>query len=65
MKTPDEIVSEDITTALLEKGLITADDAKKLGARLAGGGIKDSDWLTLLRMAIPEPKEAAEGEGKQ
>ena len=65
MKTPDETVSENITAALLEKGLITAEDAKKLGAKLAGGGIKDSDWLTLLRMAIPKPKQATEGEGKQ
>lgn len=64
MKTPDETVSENITAALLDKGLITAEDAKKLGGKLVGGDVKDSEWLTLLRMAIPKPKQATQGEGK-
>lgn len=56
MKTPDETVSENITAALLEKGLVTAEDAKKLAGKLARGEVKDSEWLTLLRMAVPQPK---------
>ena len=65
MKTPDEVVAERITAALLEKALITAEDAKTLAARIARGEVKDTDWTTLLKMAMnktqaaPKVKEAA------
>lgn len=64
MKTPDETVSEKITASLLEKGLITDDDAKKLSGRLARGDVKDSEWLTLLRMGMQSQAKATEVEAK-
>lgn len=58
MKTPDEVVAEKITAALLEKALITAEDAKTLAARIARGEVKDTDWTTLLKMAMNKPQAA-------
>ncbi len=64
MKTPDETVSEKITAALLKKGLITSDDAKKLSARLLRGEVKDSEWLTLLRMGMQSKSQSRQGQAK-
>jgi hypothetical protein len=64
MKTPDETVSEKIAAVLLEKGLITSEDAKKLGGRLASGVVKDSEWLTLLRMGAQSQAKTNEREAK-
>ena len=58
MKTPDEVVAERITAALLEKALITAEDAKTLAVRISRGEVKDSDWTTLLKMAMNQPQAA-------
>lgn len=60
MKTPDETVAEKITSSLLENGLITNDDAKQLSARLARGEVKDSEWLTLMRMGMQSQVKATE-----
>ena len=54
MKTPDQIVGDNIATSLLESKLISEEDAKSLSSRLARGEIKDSDWLMLIRMGIPK-----------
>lgn len=63
MKNPDETVSERITVALLEKGLVTADDAKTLASRIARGEVRDTDWTTLLKMAMNKAKAATVEKG--
>lgn len=62
MKTPDEVVAERITAALLEKALITDEDAKTLAGRIARGEVKDTDWTTLLKMAMNKPQPATKTE---
>ena len=58
MKSPDQIVAESIAASLLENGLITQTDAASLPNKLAHGDLKDSDWLVLLKMAIPKPAKS-------
>jgi hypothetical protein len=60
MKIPDETVAEKITASLLENGLITNDDAKKLSGKLARGEVKDSEWLMLMRMGMQSQSKAKE-----
>lgn len=64
MKTPDETVADKITASLLENELITDDDAKKLRGKLARGEVKDSEWLTLMRMGMQSQTKATEAEAK-
>ncbi len=51
MTDSDIEVSSRICKALLEKKLISQDDAKTLTNKIASGQIKETDWLTMFRSA--------------
>lgn len=52
IKTPNQLLAEEIVNALREAGLINEDSVKSLGKKLADGQIKESDWKLELEAAL-------------
>jgi hypothetical protein len=55
-KNPNEILAEQISEKLLEKGLIDKSSEKIFMKGLSQGNYKESDWKTLLEEVIKKPK---------
>lgn len=54
--TPDQIVAEQITEALISAGLLLTDRASEFRSSLAAGQLKGEDWSLEIDLATA-PKE--------
>lgn len=66
MQTPSEHLAEKIAARLVEEGLMSAADAKRLEPKIAGGTAGGSDWSLpvekqLEAVARGAAKERADG----
>lgn len=52
MKTQSEELVETMTPLLVADGLLLQEDALRLKAKLATGGMKSSDWLLAVEKAL-------------
>jgi len=52
IKTPNQLLAEEIVTALKEAGILNESSAKSFEKRLSDGQIKESDWKVELETAL-------------
>ena len=52
MKTQSEELIETMTPRLVADGLLLQEDAMRLKAKLAAGGMKSEDWLLAVEKAL-------------
>lgn len=51
MDTPSQALAAKITERLVREGLMTADAAKKIQAKLADGALRAEDWRLPIELA--------------
>lgn len=61
---PNQVLSQEITKLLIEKGLIDKLAEKKISQAIAQGTIKESDWKVYLEEMLYKPSTSSSDETK-